>query len=154
MHEPGPIERWRGVDLPPGIEALAEAALAEDEYFLTRCMDEWASGVARFDGPGECLFVVMADGRVVATGGVACDPFLGDLTVGRLRHIYVDTAFRGRGIAERIVRTCLAETGDSFRMIRLTTRNPAAARIYERLGFRPYEGERATHWMPLRGGPA
>jgi GNAT superfamily N-acetyltransferase len=64
--------------------------------------------------------------------------------VGRLRHVYVDTSARSRGIAACLVSACLAQTGEYFCVVRLSTLNPAAARLYEQLGFERFsvEGER------------
>jgi hypothetical protein len=50
------------------------------------------------------------------------------------------------------VLACLAATGAHFRVIRLKTLNPQAARLYERLGFAAFasETEPVTHLMHIR----
>jgi ribosomal protein S18 acetylase RimI-like enzyme len=146
---PEQIIRWTDLAPPAEIPALATAARNEGHDFLLRFEAEWSSGVFRFDEPGECLFVAEIGDRLVGLGGICRDPYQHDLSVGRLRHVYVAIGFRSRGIAERLVRSCLACTGSHFRIIRLKTINPVAARLYERIGFQPrlVDGERMTHCL-------
>jgi GNAT superfamily N-acetyltransferase len=128
---------------------LAETAREEGHAFVSRFEEEWSSGAARFDGPGECLFIAAAEHEIAGISGICRDPYQREPDVGRLRHVYVEPRFRSRGLAGRLVRACLECTGSHFRVIRLNTSNPIAARVYERLGFQPatIPGERMTHWL-------
>jgi GNAT superfamily N-acetyltransferase len=146
------IVRWTEPSLPAGVPALAKIARDEGYDFVARWEAEWSSGAARFDGPGECLFLAIIENQLAGISGICCDPYQGEADVGRLRHVYVDPQFRSRGLASRLVRACVDCTGSHFRVIRLNTQNPAAARVYERLGFQPItiEGERMTHWVFYR----
>jgi len=130
------IERL--TDLQP--ERLAPLIAESEQHGLRlvrRLADEWASGANRFDRPGEALFVARDDGRVVGVGGLNVDPYAAEPTVGRVRHLYVLTAYRRLGIGGRIVEEIVETARGRFERLRLSTSNPEAARLYERLGFRP-----------------
>ena len=129
------IVRWTEPTLPPGLSALAETARDEGHPFLVAFETEWSSGALRFDGSGECLFVAGTEDLLIGIGGICRDPYQQHADIGRLRHVYVAPAFRSRGLATRLVGACLDCTGSDFRVIRLKTVNPAAARLYERLSF-------------------
>jgi len=128
------VERWRQL---PG-EAL-DALVAESERaglrLVRRLVDDWTSGANRFDRPGEAFFVAVQDGGVVGVCGLNVDPYAGIPRVGRVRHLYVLTAHRRGGIGRRLVEAVVEAAGDRFDELRLRTQNPAAARLYERLGF-------------------
>lgn len=126
---------------------MANTAEDEGHHFLFRLQEEWLSGAVRFDGPGECLFIAEREDRLVGIAGICRDPYQQADNVGRLRHVYVDRSVRSRGVATSLVSACLAQTERRFCIIRLSTLNPAAARLYEQLGFERFsvEGERATH---------
>jgi GNAT superfamily N-acetyltransferase len=77
------------------------------------------------------------DGAVVATAWTmtpAADP-----RVGTMGEVYTDAHWRGRGLAPAVC-AALLERFDAAggQLMFLATGNPSAARIYARLGFRPY----------------
>jgi GNAT superfamily N-acetyltransferase len=136
--------------------ARLDALLAESEQaglrLVRRLVDEWASGVNRFDRPGEALFDAQVDGQVVGVCGLNVDPYAGDPTVGRVRHLYVLVAHRRRGIGQQLTGAVIDAARGRFARLRLGTQNAAAARLYERLGFRPTAGVAdCTHVLPLGG---
>jgi GNAT superfamily N-acetyltransferase len=139
--------RWTEPFLPAGIDRLAKNAADEGHAFLFRLQDEWLSGAVRFKGPGECLFIAESGDKLVGIAGICRDPYQHADNVGRLRHLYVHTSVRSQGVARCLVSACLAQTGKYFWIVRLSTLNPAAAHLYEQLGFDRFsvEGERATH---------
>jgi GNAT superfamily N-acetyltransferase len=103
--------------------------------------DEWTSGANRFDKPDEALFVASVHGVVVGVCGLNVDPYGGDESVGRVRRLYVLRAYRGRGVGRRLVQAVVSAAAiRRFRMLRVRTENPEAARLYERLGFRQVAG--------------
>jgi GNAT superfamily N-acetyltransferase len=136
--------RWDAVE--PLVVESERAGLG----FLRRLVDEWDSGRNRFDRPGEALFGALTDGRLVGVCGLNIDPYADSPSVGRVRHLYVLIAHRrlgvGRWLAEVVVRTARA----SFDTLRLRTHDPAAARLYEALGFRSAGEADSTHVMQLR----
>jgi len=135
-----------------------DGLLAESEQaglrFVRRLVDEWASGANRFDRPGEKLFGAWVDRRVVGVCGLNVDPYTAEEHVGRVRHLYVLSAFRRRGVGGRLIAEVIAAARGRFVALRLRTGNPEAARVYEAIGFRP-SGPAAdyTHVMELASGP-
>jgi ribosomal protein S18 acetylase RimI-like enzyme len=107
--------------------------------FVRRLVDEWTSGVNRFEQPGEALFVARRLGAVVGVCGLNIDPYVprdNDQRVGRVRHLYVLSTHRRLGIGRRLVSEALTTARGSFDRLHLRTGSPAAAAFYERLGFR------------------
>lgn len=143
------VERWTG---PPG--HTFDALVAESEHhglrFLRRLLDEWTSGANRFDRPGEALFVARIDGHAAGVSGLNIDPYAGDPSVGRVRHLYVRVAHRRRGVGRQLVDAVIAAARGRFARLRLSTVNPAAAQLYERAGFRrAVDVVGCTHVMEL-----
>jgi ribosomal protein S18 acetylase RimI-like enzyme len=131
------------------------ALIAESEAgglrLVRRLADEWASGANRFDQPGEALFVARIAGEIVGVCGLNLDPYAAAPTVGRVRHLYVPLAHRRRGVARRLMAEVLAAARGPFLRLHLRTQNPAAAALYERLGFRPRDDVAdSTHVLDLR----
>ncbi|HET7341861.1 MAG TPA: GNAT family N-acetyltransferase [Methylomirabilota bacterium] len=117
---------------------------------VRRLVDEWAGGVTRFDGPGEALFVAREGEAVVGVCGLSVDPYAGRPEVGRVRHLYVMPAHRRRATGEVLVNAVITAARGRFTRLHLRTNNPAAARLYERLGFRPTPGAADhTHMLAL-----
>jgi GNAT superfamily N-acetyltransferase len=103
--------------------------------FVRRLVEEWATGANRFDRAGEALFGAWVDGRLVGVCGLNVDSHAGDERIGRLRHLYVLSAFRRHGIGRQLVARVIQAAQGRFDDVRLRTNNPAAARLYEMLGF-------------------
>ncbi len=144
-----PIERLRGAPAD-----CLEILIAESEQqglrFVRRLAEEWASGANRFDRPGEVLLVATVDGQVVGVCGLNVDPYAAEPKVGRVRHLYVLLAHRRLGVGEQLVAAVIAAARGRFVGLHLRTGNPAAARLYERLGFRRrVDRDDCTHVMPL-----
>ena len=142
-----PIERL--THLTP--ELLA-TPLVESEargiHFVRRLTDEWINGVNRFDRPGEALFAVRDAADIVAVGGLNVDPYTTEPGTGRVRHLYVVATHRRRGLGATLVGEIIATARSRFHTLRLSTSNPDAARLYERLGFRPCaDVAKCTHIM-------
>lgn len=120
--------------------------------FARRLADEWACGANRFEQPGEALFIARDGGEIIGGGGLNVDPYAADPSVGRVRHVYVSAAYRRRGIGARLVSTIVAAARGRFATLRLSTSNPDAARLYERVGFRRHAGAAdCTHVMLVDG---
>ncbi len=135
-------------------EALAPL-VAESEQaglrFVRRLAEEWAGCRNRFDRPGEACFAALVDGRMVGVCGLNVDPYTTEPAVGRVRHLYVLSAYRKLGVGRRLVGEVIAAGRGPFGMLRLRTQDPAAARLYERMGFRRcVEIAECTHLMELR----
>ena len=142
-------------DLAAGqVAALVAESETQGSRFVRRLAEDWASGANRFDRPGEALFVARDDRRVVGVGGLNLDPYAAEPTVGRVRHLYVLTAYRRLGIGRRIVEEIIEAARGRFERLRLSTSNPEAARLYERLGFHPRADDvHCTHAMEMSAQP-
>lgn len=129
--------------------------LAESEQagsrMVRRLVEEWASGANRFDRPGEALFAARIDGRLVGVCGLNVDPYSAEPRLGRVRHLYVLSAYRRRGVGRQLVAEVIAAARGRFDHLRLSTGNPEAARFYERLGFRSAEVAHCTHVLDVKG---
>jgi GNAT superfamily N-acetyltransferase len=134
---------------------LLAPLLAESEAggrgLVRRLVDEWASGVTRFDRPGEALFVARLGDPVVGVCGLSIDPYGATARVARVRHLYVLCAHRRRGVGYRLMLEVIAAARRGFDVLRLRTNNPVAAALYEQLGFRRRDDVAdCTHVLELR----
>jgi len=147
--------------MTPAIERLDDRAgryldglLADSERagsrIVRRLVDEWRSGVNRFDRPGEALFGAWVDGQLIGVCGLNIDPYAADDRVGRVRHLYVSSARRGHGVGRRLVAHVVRAARGRFDVLYLRTNSPAAARLYESAGFDVCrESDAYTHVMGL-----
>ena len=69
------------------LEPLVQESLDQGFDFVERLVAEYASGANRFDQPGEALFGIYVDQRLIAVGGLNHDPYLEDGQTGRVRHV-------------------------------------------------------------------
>lgn len=127
---------------------LEKLSVGEGFRFLTRLINEWSSGVNRFDAPGECLMAVFLGNCLVGIGGVSVDPFAQNGT-GRLRRVYIAPSARGQGVGRALVERLVAQAALHFRVLRLSTDTVEGNSFYLRCGFHRLVDEHATHIMPL-----
>jgi GNAT superfamily N-acetyltransferase len=116
---------------------------------VRRLVEEWTDGTNRFARPGEVLLGARIDGRLVGVCGLNVDPYLSDARVGRVRHLYVLASCRRLGVARQLMTRIIEAAQGSFDTLRLSTSNPAAARLYETLGFRSIAVSHCTHLMAV-----
>jgi GNAT superfamily N-acetyltransferase len=145
----GRIERL--IELPPDrIAPMAAESERAGLRFVRRLAEEWAAGRNRFDRTGEALFAALLDERMIGVCGLNVDPYTTAPRVGRVRHLYVMSTHRRLGVGRRLVGEVIEAARRSFDHLRLRTDNPAAARFYERIGFRRCsEVADCTHLMAL-----
>jgi GNAT superfamily N-acetyltransferase len=146
----GRVQIERLTEVPPGLFDLLVAESESAGYRLVRRLaDEWASGENRFDRPGEALFAAWADGHLIGACGLNVDPYTKAEGVGRVRHLYVLSAYRRLGVGGQLVEQVLDAARGRFQLLRLSTQNPAAAQLYERLGFERSAAADHTHLLEL-----
>jgi GNAT superfamily N-acetyltransferase len=141
---------------PPmgALDALLAESEREGSRFVRRLVDEWVAGNNRFDRPGEALFTARLGDRLIGVCGLNVDPFAAAVNVGRVRRLYVLSAYRRLGVGRQLVLAVLDAARSRFDVLHLRTTNPAAAQLYESLGFHPStEPADSTHVLEL-GSPA
>jgi ribosomal protein S18 acetylase RimI-like enzyme len=144
------IERLSG-EPADGLQALVAESERQGFRFVRRLLDEWSSGVNRFGRPGEVLFAARAGDDVVGVCGLTVDPHAGDLRTGRVRHLYVLVPYRRAGVGEHLVADVIEAARGRFTRLHVRTTSAPAARLYERLGFRPRPGAHHSHVLELAG---
>jgi GNAT superfamily N-acetyltransferase len=140
------LERLPIDDLHP----MLEESRAQGFEFLDRLVDEHDRGSNRFDKPGEGLFGVYIGGEMIAIGGLNHDPYLGESDVARVRHVYVRSAWRRKGVGKRLVQHIVASAREHFRLLTLRTMTGEADQFYRAIGFQTGPAvENATHHLVL-----
>ncbi|HUM17995.1 MAG TPA: GNAT family N-acetyltransferase [Candidatus Nitrosotalea sp.] len=142
------IERLSG-EPADRLQTLIAESERQGFRFVRRLVEEWNSGANRFDRPGEVLFVARSGDDVVGVCGLSVDPHADDPKVGRVRHLYVLVPHRRAGIGEQLVADIIDAARGRFERLHLRTTNAAAARLYERLGFRRTATRDRTHALDL-----
>ena len=138
-----------------GYAALLRESLSEGHQMLRRLEENWRSGANTFSRRGEMLLGAFSDRELVGVCGCNVDPYEGDATAGRVRHLYVRPDRRRHGVGRLLVGE-IARSATAF-FDRLQLRAPEDAfRFYESLGFARVRGEESvTHRLLLRPrGPA
>ena len=101
---------------------------------LQHYAEELRSPAAKYAPPGGRLYLARAEGAAV--GCIALRQL--DETRGELKRLYVRPAFRGRGIASRLVERIIGDARDiGYRLLLLDTLPflEDAIRLYRRRGF-------------------
>jgi len=143
------VERLHDLTSDGFAELLSESERA-GLRMVRRLVEDWESGANRFDRPGEVLLGAWINGHLAGVCGLNVDPYAGNERTGRVRHLYVLDAFRRRGVGRQLVLQVIEAAHARFDDLRLRTNEPAAARLYEALGFRPCPGSGdATHAAKL-----
>jgi ribosomal protein S18 acetylase RimI-like enzyme len=117
--------------------------------FLQRAIDDWYSGVNRFDKPGEKLWGLFIGKDLIGVGGLNKDPYTLAPKTGRVRHLYVREARRREGYATLIMNKIMEMASYNFTVLRLFTDNAGASAFYEKLGFKQTEEFKASHLIKL-----
>ena len=127
---------------PVQMEPLLTASQAEGFRFVARLCDDWANGTNRFDQPGEALFGVFVDSRLVGVGGINRQ----NESTGRLRRFYVLPSHRRQGWGRRLLNHILSGAAAHFRYVVLRTDTDSADLFYRACGFTRVAGlPDATH---------
>jgi len=84
------------------------------------------------------FFTIRVDGALAGSGGVQLIRNEGELAYGELKRMYVRDAFRGQGLAKKLIQTLEAYTRENdIQTLRLETGiySVEAIGLYERSGF-------------------
>ncbi|SEG89628.1 putative acetyltransferase [Actinacidiphila yanglinensis] len=147
MSDRGEIVVSRWPDGSPSAEGGPAALLAA--YHL-RTEAEKGTPVADVEGLPDRYRAEVSDPRAAFAGDVVLVALSGDAAVGclvvsaraggqaEIKRLWTDPAFRGRGVASRLLEGALAHAAESgARVVRLSVWNwrTGAIALYERLGF-------------------
>ncbi len=129
---------------------LWEESQSQGFRFVERLVREYRSGANCFNRSGEVLLSVHAQDEIIGIGGLNRDPYLNDAMIGRLRHLYVASAWRRQGIGRRLVDQLIHEARQHYQLLTLRTDTVAADRFYQKLGFQTHpQWEYTTHYLQL-----
>ena len=106
---------------------------------------------ARFSGENVILAARAGDKVVGLCWCVLFDPGTG--LEGELAEVYVDPAYRSRGIGAQLLRQAVElfrQRNVTFAAVWTRESNPQAVRLYEEAGFRRTE-QLVLTWLPLPG---
>lgn len=127
------------------IESLVDESKQEGFALVQRTIDDWNDGTNRFSHGGEGLWGLISGAELIGIGGLNIDPYVEDRGAGRVRHLYIRQAYRRKGCATLLMDTIVGQARSHFRILRLFTANPAAAALYEQLGFEHLPGYKVSH---------
>jgi GNAT superfamily N-acetyltransferase len=129
---------------------LIEESIAQGFRFVERLMQEYQNGTNCFDKSGEVLLIASSQNRAIAIGGLNQDPYFNDPKIGRLRHVYVQSTWRRRGVGRLIVEQLIDEARLYYQQLTLRTDTREADQFYQSLGFRTQPSwEHTTHYLLL-----
>lgn len=139
-------------ELPLG-ELLPFQLESQKEGFqlINKLITEYENEKNRFDKPGEVLFAVYFQKRMVGIGGLNRDPYSSDNVTGRIRHVYVLNQVRRLGIGSLLINQIIKEARLSFHVLTLRTLTETGCLFYEKLGFqKTTKLNGATHFLGLK----
>ena len=141
----------RVVNLPMDIhQELSIASSREGFPSINWLIDEWTNGKNTFSLPGESFYEARVNGRLVGVCGLNLDPYGTDLSLGRLRRLYVLPELRRKGVGRLLVSRVLKDAHGHFKVVRLMTLDNHSALFFEALGFSKVIGEeRVSHTIQL-----
>jgi GNAT superfamily N-acetyltransferase len=129
---------------------LIEESLSQGFQFVERLVRDYRNGYNCFDKVGEALFIASSQERAIGICGLNRDPYFNDPKVGRLRHLYVESAWRGKGVGRLLVDRLIYEASQHYQLLTLRTDTPAADRFYQKLGFKTQGNwQHTTHHLQL-----
>lgn len=138
-------------DLPlDDLQPLLHESQSEGFEFVGRLLDDYVNHRNRFAALGETLLGIYDGQQLIAIGGLNRDPYQPDGDTGRVRHVYVLTAYRRQGVGQLLMKEIITVARQEFSRVTLRTMTAPAARFYEALGFQPTTTiDGATHVLDL-----
>ncbi len=137
------------------LQALASHPQAFSSDYETSAQDPlktWEDRLNRYaNSADETLYLAEAGDALVGMTGVFRDPRVKVRHAGTIWGVYVDPAWRGQHIAERLVQACLdwaAEHEVIYVRLAVISVNAPAIQCYLRCGFRVYGVEpKSLRWQ-------
>lgn len=123
--------------------------------FVQRFVEEWKAGINQFNRYGEICLIAEEDNQLIGICGLNIDPYEQNTGIARVRHLYVLTEQRRRGIGKKLIKHIVSYAQQNFHQLNLRTTNPEADKFYLALGFeRSTDSPYCTHRLQLRIQPA
>jgi len=129
------------------LSPLLDDSIAHGFNMLLRLVSEYRSETNRFDQAGEALFGILSrENKLLAVGGLNRNPYTDEPSTGRVRRVYVHSAFRRLGLGAAITNAVMVEA-KALGYPALVLRAPESAfEFYESQGFeRVLDVEPITH---------
>ncbi|NPD71862.1 GNAT family N-acetyltransferase [Oceanispirochaeta sp. M1] len=117
--------------------------------FVSNTVEEWITGINRFDKKGEIFFGAFINAEIVGMGGLNIDPYTNLSSIGRVRHLYVCPKFRRQNIGKQLMLKIIKHAKKNYQGIRLYTENKEAFKFYESLGFQNSSKFKESHFLKL-----
>jgi len=133
-------------NLPSNLGRLLVESQNDGFRFVKRLMDDFDSGINRFDKRGEALFALMEDFNCVGIGGINVDPYASNEKVGRVRRVYIMKSHRGHGVGKLLMSTLESWAEEYFDELRLFTDTKDATAFYDSLGYERSKDEGVSHF--------
>lgn len=133
--------------LPSDITDLGMDARRDGHRSVDRLVDEWVDDRNRFDRPGECLLLAYGGGILAGVGGVTVEPT--DISLFRVRRLYVRVAARRHGVGRLIVETLLHHVRSHTGVVTVNAGTAEASAFWLRMGFAPQIDRGYTHAFAL-----
>lgn len=132
------------------INHLIKESLSQGFGFVERLVRDYRSGMNCFDKSGEALFSALLQDVIIGIGGLNRDPYFNDPKIGRLRHLYIESAWRQHGVGRLLVNQIIHEASQHYQILTLRTDTTAADKFYQKLGFKTQpKWEHTTHHLQL-----
>lgn len=132
------------------IDHLVTESLSQGFGFVARLVREYSCDRNCFDKYGEILLAAFLKDRAIAICGLNQDPYSRNTTVGRLRHLYVESAYRRSGVGSLLVSQIITEAKQHYQILTLRTDNSEADKFYRTLGLEiDPPMPQSTHYLKL-----
>jgi GNAT superfamily N-acetyltransferase len=130
---------------------LVDESVREGFRHIKRLVNDYVTGINRFDKEGEALFIAFQNSDIVGVCGLNRDPFSNSKEAGRVRRLYVLPRVRGLGIGRLLMDSIIAEARKNYSMLVLKTDNPKADVFYRSIGFSvDIDSEIESHFLRLK----
>ena len=132
------------------LKSLIEDSKNQDFPFVQRLVDEWLAGTNCFNKKGEVLLIAQDHNQPIGLCGLNIDPYYTVAGLGRVRHLYVLSSQRRKGVGSQLLKEIIEQAKQNFELLNLRTHNPEANLFYLAQGFnRSYERPECTHILKL-----
>ena len=117
------------------LQPLVKESRDQGFEFVDRLVIEYEKEINQFNKIGEALFGVYNNQQLIAIGGLNIDPYANETNIARVRHVYVLSKWRRKGVGKQLIQRIIGEASHQFCLLTLRTFNEQAAEFYRAIGF-------------------